>query len=101
MSIRQVEGSLEGFAEFSRRVAAEGAVLLQNARNILPLKDGEAIAIFGRAQIDYYRTGTGSGGSANVPYVTDLLNGLRSKAEVDVDERLAAIYEHGVNRKCH
>ena len=54
---------LEGFAEFSRKVAAEGAVLLRNEGNVLPIRQGETVSIFGRTQINYYRSGTGSGAS--------------------------------------
>ena len=46
---------LRGFAEFSRKVAAEGAVLLKNEGQNLPISEGECISIFGRTQINYYR----------------------------------------------
>lgn len=84
---------LEGFAEFCRKVAAEGAILLKNKDNVLPLKENERVSIFGRCQIDYYRSGTGSGGRVNVEYTTNLLDGLRSKPEIKVNEDLAAIYQ--------
>ncbi|MFS0722438.1 glycoside hydrolase family 3 C-terminal domain-containing protein [Paenibacillus sp. 1P07SE] len=83
----------QAFADFSRKAAAEGAVLLQNEEQILPIQSGERVSVFGRSQIDYYRSGTGSGGSVNVAYTTNLLNGLRSKAGVQVNEELAAVYE--------
>ncbi|MDQ0229710.1 glycoside hydrolase family 3 C-terminal domain-containing protein [Metabacillus malikii] len=84
---------LKGFAEFSRKVAADGAVLLKNDQQVLPILKGERVSIFGRTQIDYYRSGTGSGGSVNVEYTTNLLDGLRSKSEIIVNEELAAVYE--------
>lgn len=84
---------LKGFAEFSRKVAAEGAVLLKNEGQVLPLKEKECISVFGRTQINYYRSGTGSGGSVNVAYTTNLLNGLRQKENIIVNEVLAKIYE--------
>ena len=91
---------LEGFAEFCRVAAAEGAVLLRNERQVLPLKKGECVSVFGRTQIDFYRSGTGSGGSVNVPYTTNLLEGLRNNEEgVQVNEELAAVYEEW--RKSH
>ncbi len=83
---------LEGFAEFGREVAAQGAVLLKNEKQMLPLKE-EKISVFGRIQIDYYRSGTGSGGAVNVVYKTNLLDGLRAKKQVEVNEELAAVYE--------
>ncbi|MFC4102718.1 glycoside hydrolase family 3 protein [Paenibacillus xanthanilyticus] len=84
---------LPGFAEFSRKVAAEGAVLLKNEGQVLPIREGENVAVFGRCQINYYRSGTGSGGSVNVPYTTNLLGGLRAKTNITVNEGLAAVYE--------
>ncbi|CAM4474197.1 glycoside hydrolase family 3 C-terminal domain-containing protein [Paenibacillus tarimensis] len=84
---------LEGFAEFSRTVAAEGAVLLKNEGQALPVQKGESVSIFGRIQVNYYRSGTGSGGSVNVTYTTNLLDGLRSKKDIAVNEELAAVYE--------
>ncbi len=87
---------LKGFAEFSRKVAAEGAVLLKNEGQALPLKSGENVAIFGRCQVNYYRSGTGSGGSVNVTYTTNLLDGLRAKANIAVNEELASAYERWI-----
>ncbi len=84
---------LEGFAEFSRKVAAEGAVLLKNDEQILPIRKNESVSIFGRVQVDYYRSGTGSGGSVNVAYTTNLLHSLRDKPNVQVNEELAKVYE--------
>ncbi|MFC5468086.1 glycoside hydrolase family 3 C-terminal domain-containing protein [Cohnella suwonensis] len=84
---------LEGFAEFSRTVAAEGAVLLKNDGQALPLRSGDNVSVFGRTQVNYYRSGTGSGGSVHVAYTTNLLSGLRGKKNVAVNEELAAVYE--------
>jgi beta-glucosidase len=84
---------LEGFAEFSRTVAAEGAVLLKNEGQALPIQKDENVSVFGRIQVNYYRSGTGSGGSVHVAYTTNLLDGLRSKKGLTVNEELAAVYE--------
>lgn len=84
---------LKGFAEFSRKVAAEGAVLLKNEGQNLPIRQGENISVFGRTQINYYRSGTGSGGSVVVEYTTNLLDSLRSKKEIKINEELATTYE--------
>ncbi|MCM3631254.1 glycoside hydrolase family 3 C-terminal domain-containing protein [Paenibacillus glycanilyticus] len=89
---------LEGFAAFSRKVAAEGAVLLKNDGQVLPIQGGENVAIFGRTQVNYYRSGTGSGGSVNVTHTTNLLDGMRSKKNIKVNEELAAIYEQWIER---
>ncbi|WP_152395627.1 glycoside hydrolase family 3 C-terminal domain-containing protein [Paenibacillus guangzhouensis] len=82
---------LEGFADFSRKVAAEGAVLLKNEGHFLPIQRN--VSIFGRTQVNYYRSGTGSGGSVHVTHTTNLLDGLRGKKNITVNEDLAAVYE--------
>lgn len=83
---------LEGLADFSRRAAAEGAVLLRNENETLPLVETDKVAIFGRCQIDYYRSGTGSGGEVCVEYTTNILDGLRNGRSVQINEELAATY---------
>ncbi|WP_211748766.1 glycoside hydrolase family 3 C-terminal domain-containing protein [Paenibacillus sp. Marseille-Q4541] len=98
MSSQQIGVPLEGFAEFSRKVAAEGAVLLKNDRQVLPIQPSENVSVFGRTQVNYYRSGTGSGGSVNVVYTTNLLDGLRAKKEIHVNEELASIYEQWIEQ---
>lgn len=93
MTTQKLGVPLEGFAEFSRKVAAEGAVLLKNDNQVLPLGKDDNVAIFGRTQVNYYRSGTGSGGSVHVSHTTNLLGGLRSKKNLTVNENLAAVYE--------
>lgn len=89
---------LEGFAEFSREVAAQGAVLLKNEGHVLPIQKNEKVSVFGRVQINYYRSGTGSGGSVNVTHTTSLLEGLRHKKDIEINEQLAKIYEQWVEQ---
>lgn len=84
---------LEGFAEFAAAAAAEGAVLLRNDRGMLPLDPRQPVSLFGRTQIDYYRSGTGSGGAVNVVSHTTLLQAIRARNGVMLNERLAALYE--------
>ncbi|MDG0811393.1 glycoside hydrolase family 3 protein [Cohnella rhizosphaerae] len=96
MTTSMIGVPLEGFAAFSRNVAAEGAVLLKNERETLPLRQGDNVAVFGRIQVNYYRSGTGSGGSVHVAYTTNLLDGLRGKENVAVNETLAAVYERWI-----
>ncbi|AOZ92690.1 glycoside hydrolase family 3 C-terminal domain-containing protein [Paenibacillus crassostreae] len=97
--INQKPGTpLEGFAEFSRKVAAEGAVLLKNEGNILPFGHSENVSVFGRTQVNYYRSGTGSGGSVHVTYTSNLLDGLRNKKNITINEELAAVYEKWIEK---
>lgn len=93
MKERKIGVPFEGLAEFARKAAAEGAVLLRNEEQVLPLQKSDNVAVFGRCQIEYYRSGTGSGGAVNVAYTTNLLDGLRNSDKVTVNEELAAVYE--------
>ena len=96
MSKKMTGIPLEGFAQLCREAAAQGAVLLKNDDNTLPVTDGECVSVFGRIQKDYYRSGTGSGGAVNVPYTTNLLDSLRQCEQVKVNEELAGIYENWI-----
>ena len=84
---------LPELADYCRKAGAEGIVLLENRDNVLPLKKGARISIFGRCQIEYYRSGTGSGGAVNVPYTKNILDELRKSKMVEVNEQLASTYE--------
>ncbi len=65
----------EKYAEASAAAVAEGAVLLKND-GALPLKRGGEAAVFGRIQLHYYKSGTGSGGLVNVSRVIGITDGL-------------------------
>ncbi len=71
---------------------AEGVVMLKNDHNALPLPKNEAVAVFGRIQLHYYKSGTGSGGMVNAPVVTGILEGLAEQG-IAVDETLLQIYK--------
>lgn len=87
------ENTMGKFEELSRKTAAEGAVLLFNKNHVLPLKQDEKISIFGRNQIEYYRSGTGSGGAVKVSYSTNLYDGLKNSGVVLVNDKLTDIYK--------
>ncbi|WP_233476189.1 glycoside hydrolase family 3 C-terminal domain-containing protein [Paenibacillus sonchi] len=53
---------LQLYAAKARQAVAEGVVLLKNDCNVLPLAPGGKVALFGRSQFNYYKSGTGSGG---------------------------------------
>ncbi|WP_299091030.1 glycoside hydrolase family 3 protein [uncultured Microbacterium sp.] len=74
----------------ARQAAAEGIVLLRNDDAVLPL-DGRTVAVFGRTQLDWFAVGYGSGGDVKVPYVWNLVAGLRD-AGVSVDTEVADLY---------
>ncbi len=87
---------LKELAPYCRQAAAQGAVLLKNEDNLLPLTEKDKIAIFGRCQIDYYRSGTGSGGAVNVEYSTNLLEGIKSYSHLHINHELVEIYENWI-----
>ncbi len=71
------------YAAKIRSAAAEGCILLKNDKQTLPLQQADRLAIFGRAQIETYYCGAGSGGMVNVPYVVSLADGLRAQRTVN------------------
>ena len=81
------------YAETAARAAAEGVVLLKNDRAALPLKEGEKVAVFGRSQFNYYKSGTGSGGSVNVDYVIGIWEALEEKGCVQLNRTVRDAYE--------
>ena len=82
-----------GLADMSRKVTAEGIVLLKNDQQRLPLQSDEKIALFGRIQVDYFACGYGSGGDVKTPYTVSLLEALRQHPDIHIDETLARRYE--------
>ena len=79
------------YLSLAAQAVAEGIVLLRNETNALPLPADEQIALFGRSQLHYYKSGTGSGGMVNVAKVTGILEGLL-EAGVRVYEPLLNVY---------
>ena len=83
---------VEGFAKKSREAAAEGIVLLRNEDNVLPFTKEDKISVFGRPQIEYYRSGTGSGGAVQVEYATNILDGFKN-SYLNINEDLVKDYQ--------
>lgn len=92
MSDKLIGVPLKEVAIMSRKIGPEGMVLLKNNDICLPLLKDDNVAVFGRCQIDFYRSGTGSGGSVNVPYTVNLVEGLLN-ANVNIDKKLLKIYQ--------
>jgi len=76
----------------ARQTVAEGVVLLKNDNHALPYEKGSKVAIFGRIQNNYYKSGTGSGGMVNVAKVTGIVDGLLEDGSVEVNETLRQVY---------
>ncbi len=85
--------SIKELEEYSYLGACEGSVLLENKNNVLPLKKGERVSVFGRIQREYYKSGTGSGGLVNVKYVTNIVDELKNSGDVEINEELLSVYE--------
>lgn len=83
---------LKRYAQLSRQAAREGAVLLKNDRNALPLRTGCRIASFGRSQLNYVKSGTGSGGLVNAAYVVSILDAMLASDAVTVNETVLNTY---------
>lgn len=85
--------SLEQYALKAREAVAEGIVLLRNEDNVLPLEKGRKLALFGRSQFNYYKSGTGSGGLVNTAYVTGIADALEASEDFILNESLKACYQ--------
>ncbi len=82
----------EYMSDLCRKAGAEGAVLLKNNNNVLPIKPDEVISVFGRVQNDFFFVGYGSGGDVNAPYKVGFMEGLRN-SEIKINESLASFYK--------
>lgn len=82
----------EKYTAKARQAVAEGQVLLLNQNHVLPLPKGSHVAVFGRMQLHYYKSGTGSGGMVNVNKVTSILEALEESEDVQVYEPLVGVY---------
>lgn len=81
------------YTALARTAIAEGAVLLKNENETLPIKKGTTVSVFGRNQFTYYKSGTGSGGMVNVNYVTTPLDALKSCEDIQLNQSLLQTYE--------
>ena len=83
------------YAKTAAKAAAEGAVLLKNDNNALPLREGEKLSVFGRIQFNYYKSGTGSGGMINTKYVVGILDALKEE-KLELNRELEEIYREWI-----
>lgn len=85
--------SIQKYAETARQAIAEGIVMLKNEGGVLPLSEGSKIALFGRSQFSYYKSGTGSGGLVNTAYVTGIKEALEKDSRFELNGELLKVYE--------
>ncbi len=93
---RRVTASPEHIA-LSRQAAREGAVLLKNNGNLLPLAPDARVALFGKGSFDYVKGGGGSG-DVTVAYVKNLYDGLKEEG-ISLYEPLPDFYRDYVERR--
>lgn len=93
MNNNQISQAQKNLAPVSRQAAAEGIVLLKNSDAVLPFRSQDTVSLFGRCQINTYRSGTGSGGAVNVPYAISALEGLRANGKIRLNEDLVTTYQ--------
>ena len=93
---QRVTASPEHIA-LSRRAAQEGAVLLKNNGNLLPLAPDTRVALFGKGSFDYVKGGGGSG-DVTAAYVKNLYDGLKEEG-VSLYEPLSDFYRDYVEKR--
>ncbi|MCM1522883.1 MAG: glycoside hydrolase family 3 C-terminal domain-containing protein [Ruminococcus sp.] len=79
------------YLQKSAEAVSEGIVMLKNDNNALPLDKNKETAVFGRIQLHYYKSGTGSGGLVNVSRVVGITDGL-IEAGAKINQRLLDVY---------
>lgn len=85
--------SVEQYAVKAREVVAEGIVLLRNEDGVLPLPKGSRLALFGRSQFNYYKSGIGSGGLVNTSYVTGIAEALEQSEDFVMNGYVKGCYQ--------
>lgn len=85
--------SVEAYAKTARAAVAEGCVLIKNEGDVLPLAAGTRIALFGRSQFNYFKSGTGSGGMVNTSYVTGVKEAFEADTRFALNQELMGTYE--------
>lgn len=81
------------------KAGREGIVLLKNDRDLLPIKKGTRLALFGKGVFDYVKGGGGSG-DVTVSHVINLYDGLTQRDDpADVFAPLAQFYKQNVEQQ--
>ena len=95
---KRVTGSTEHIA-LSKEAAKEAMVLLKNEKELLPLKPGARVALFGKGTFDYVKGGGGSG-DVTVAYIRNLYDGMKALSDrVTVCEEVADYYRQEVEKQ--
>ena len=81
------------YLETSNKAVEEGCVLIRNEKETLPLTSKSKVALFGRMQRNYYKSGTGSGGMVNVNHVVNISEAIHKNTDFQIDDILEKTYE--------
>lgn len=92
----EINESTAEMSRLCREIGAEGAVMLKNENNVLPLTKDRVVSVFGRVQKDYFYVGYGSGGDVNAPYKVNLIDGFRANEDITINEELVSVYEEWI-----
>ena len=87
---RLLTGSKEHI-ELSKKAAAEGMVLLKNEHELLPLKSGTRVALFGKATFDFVKGGGGSG-DVTCAYVKNIYDGFAAQEGIELYQPIVDFY---------
>ena len=82
----------DSYIEAAVKTVAEGVILLKNDKEALPIDKEKCVSVFGRIQLHYYKSGTGSGGMVNVSKVIGITDGLID-AGVNINRTLLDVYK--------
>ncbi len=88
--------------ELSRKAAGEGMVLLKNDNNVLPLKAGTKVALFGKGAIAYVKGGGGSG-DVYCEYVRNIYEGFgikQQQGKVLINTAVSDFYKDYIIGEC-
>lgn len=78
------EDNIQNGRDLSSEILGEGAVLMKNADNTLPLASGAKVTLLGSMSYNYVEGGTGSAGGKDDEY-TILMNDALTQAGLDVN----------------
>ena len=92
-SFDSLEEMLDYEVYLCEQVEAEGATLLMNENNALPLSEGDKVSLFSHSSVDLIYGGTGSG-KVNIDSAPTLLSAL-TDVGVEVNSTLWRFYESG------
>lgn len=79
-----------------KSAVAEGTVLLENRNNLLPLSKNTKVAVFGRGQFEYYKSGTGSGKGTSNKELPTVFEALTSSG-LCIDSEISNLYKSWIS----